>query len=117
MLHVMHCGIDQQMVPWMELLKVQQWHWHFFGILHEGLSHAPADTHQNQSIDAQGQRQCVIEFICRWCDDVDGWKRCIETAVRLLVSQPYIPVSFIPHTLHRSRRLSGPILPEYSMLL
>lgn len=39
------------------------------------------------SIDAQRQKQQVIDLVCLWCDDVNGWKESLETGVRLFVSR------------------------------
>lgn len=66
------------------------------------------------SIDAQGPRQRAIELICRWCDDADRWKECMEVAVRLLVSRPYIPTScgLMPRTGREGRMVqSNPSTP------
>jgi hypothetical protein len=41
------------------------------------------------SADAQGLREQITGLICRWCGDSNGWKDCMETAVRLLVSHVY----------------------------
>lgn len=52
------------------------------------------------SINAWDQRQRVVELLCKWCEDANGWKESLEIAVRLLVSMPYVSVSasLIPYT-------------------